>query len=63
MVRLRNSLEVALYCTAHNEGKAGLPNRANEFSGRDKLIFEAGHQDGKAAGLRASLSTHYHDTP
>jgi hypothetical protein len=55
MERLRNSLEIALYCSAHNEGKAGLPSRANEFGGRDKLIFEAGHQDGKAAAFRASF--------
>jgi hypothetical protein len=52
MEQLRNSLDVALYCTAHAEGKAGHACRSNEFGGRDKLIFQAGHQDGKAAALR-----------
>jgi hypothetical protein len=56
MEPLRNSLEVALYCAAREEGKGGDACRSDDFSGRDKIIFEAGHQHGKEAALRASIS-------
>jgi hypothetical protein len=55
MEQLRNSLEVALYCAAHDEGKAGHACRSDDFAGRDKIIFETGHQAGKAAALRVSI--------
>jgi hypothetical protein len=51
MEQLRNSLDAALYCTARAEGKAGYACRSDDFGGRNRLIFEAGYQDGKAAAL------------
>jgi hypothetical protein len=59
MEQLRNSLEIALYCMARDEARAGYPCRSNDFFDRDKLIFEAGHQDGKKRPLCAEVSAAY----
>jgi hypothetical protein len=55
MEQLSNSFEVAIYCTAYEEGKAGHACRSADFNGREKLIFDTGHQDGKSAALRAFI--------
>jgi hypothetical protein len=47
MEQLRNSLEIALYCMARDEARAGYSCRSDDFFDRDKDIFEAGYQDGK----------------
>jgi hypothetical protein len=57
MEQLRNSLEIALYCMARGEARAGYSCRSDDFFDRDKLIFEAGYQDGKKPPLCAPLST------
>ena len=60
MEQIRSSHDVVLYCTAYAEAKAGHACRSGDFGGRDKLIFEAGHQDGKAAALGGFISRRLH---
>jgi hypothetical protein len=63
MEQLRNSLEVALYCAARDEGKAGHPCRSDDFGGRDKIIFEAGYWAGKAAVRRTCAPAKWSELP
>ena len=55
MEQLRNSLEIALYCMARDEARAGYSCRSDDFFDRDKVIFEAGYEDGKRRPLCAPL--------
>ena len=57
MEQLRNSLEIAVYCMARDEARAGYSCRSDDFFDRDKAIFEAGYQDGKKRPLCAPLPT------